>query len=683
MEMPHHPDLKCRHSSTVYRLTLTCLVIFFLLLPGGPVQSGLPAPELTGSSGDTLQVTGLLDLAWSLEVDRPDSAIALYAKAAVLAREIDYGIGEGRALQYAGIVLSDQGRFDEALRYYDTAIVKFREIGYRGGVAATLVNIGNIYQLKAVYARATDYYLQGIKLYEQMGDSVHLAYAFTNLGGIFPDVRRFDKSLSYYRRSLSISRALGDSTNLADCLINIGVNQMKQNELEAARSSLLEAAEIAVEVEDPYHFHLIYDGLSEIDTREGRDKDALANARRCLRYSEALGNPALVSLALARMGMNFTRLGRYDSAAYYLTEGIRLARENNAGEVLIAAYQWMAGLEERKQDYRSAVHWMNLHHALQDSAAGQRQKKVISGLEIAYETEKKDLELSEKSMELERNEALLAKRNYFIVALSGALVSAIFFFFLIQRSLRQKRTIAEKEAALQKEKLEQLKRKQEVLALQSMLEGQENERRRLAKDLHDGLGGLLSAVKIQLSRIGKGRKIDGSQDYRTVMGLLDTTSAEARRIAHNMMPEALVKFGLGEALGDFCNNIGESHHLSIDLQLYGLDSRWAASLEVMVYRIVQELVNNIVKHAGATEAIVQLMVNEGVLHLTLEDNGKGFDTNEVGTGGAGTGNVRSRVRLLGGTCDLESAPGRGTTWTITIPVDSMKDREMEIVSIPG
>lgn len=654
-----------KYESVRKQVLVNILILLMVFLYGNTVSQNpiFDLPE------DSVKVQQLFDLAWELEISNPDSAIALYEMGAEISRKIGYTIGVGRGVMYNGIVLSDQGKFDESIILYNKAIYIFEEIPYIAGIASTLVNIGNIYQLKAEYPKSIQNYLEGIKLFEEIQDSARLLYAYTNLGGIFSDVEQFEKSLSYYEKSLTFSRQLNDQLNICDCLLNIGILEFKQNNLQNAESYFLQALEIANEINEPYEHYLIYNSLSDIDTKFAKHEDALKKSKLSLHYASILGNPNLLSNAQTRLGMNYTNLNQLDSADYYLNSGIRLAQQNQSNEVLISGYQWMAELQEKRENYKLANSWLKRYKALQDSSSGQQQQRIISGLEIEYETEKKDLELSEKTLEIERNEALLAKRNYFIVALSGALISAFFFLFLLRRSLRQKKIIAEKNAALQSEKVEQLKKEQQVMALKSMMDGEEKERSRMARDLHDGLGGLLSSAKLHFSNIQtENTDLKQSEDFRKALELLDNTSSEARKIAHNLMPEALVKFGLLDALRDFCNNISESNSLVIDFQSYKLKKRLPESMEIMVYRIVQELMNNIVKHAKATDAIVQLMQNEQILFLTVEDNGIGFDNNKVEKDGAGMGNIKSRVDFLNGTFEIDSKQNEGTAININIPI---------------
>ena len=220
-----------------------------------------------------------------------------------------------------------------------------------------------------------------------------------------------------------------------------------------------------------------------------------------------------------------------------------------------------------------------------------------------------------------------------------------------------------KETEIKEEEVKLLKRMQQVISLQSMVDGQETERTRIAKDLHDGLGGLFSTVKMYFSTLKHEQEtlqenILFSKSYE----LIDTASEEIRRIAHNMMPEVLMKLGLVPALQDMCNNISAGKLIRVKLQSYGIDDRMNASTEIMLYRIIQELLTNIIKHAKATEAIVQFNKDENRLTVTVEDNGLGFNVLEGDNKKhAGLETIRSRVTYLNGTISIDSQQQVGTT----------------------
>ena len=213
-------------------------------------------------------------------------------------------------------------------------------------------------------------------------------------------------------------------------------------------------------------------------------------------------------------------------------------------------------------------------------------------------------------------------------------------------------------------------KEKQIIALTGILQGQEEERARMARDLHDGLGGMLSGIKLNLSSM-KGNVIIQEQDaqlFAKSISQLDNAIAEMRRVAHNMMPEALLKFGLNEAIQDYCDGINESNTIKIKYTQIGLTQPLEKSVEVILYRIMQELTTNAIKHAGAKNIFIQLSKNEGVLHLIVEDDGIGFDTTQLkNTNGSGLHNVQTRVDYLKGSMEIQSSPS-GTSITLEIPV---------------
>lgn len=241
-----------------------------------------------------------------------------------------------------------------------------------------------------------------------------------------------------------------------------------------------------------------------------------------------------------------------------------------------------------------------------------------------------------------------------------ALSTIIFLIFIVGLFLfifqyRRKRIIYEKE--------------KQVVALSALIQGQEVERARIAKDLHDGLGGILSGIKLNFSAMKSNTATENEHAVflnKSVMQL-DYAIEEMRRVAHNMMPEALLKFGLAEALKDYCETINESKVVKVRLTQIGIPKQLEKSVEITLYRIVQELTTNAIKHAEANTILIQLSNNTNVLNLTVEDDGKGFDLNTPEqTRGSGLQNVKSRVEYLKARLSIESEKGKGSTFIIEL-----------------
>jgi signal transduction histidine kinase len=300
---------------------------------------------------------------------------------------------------------------------------------------------------------------------------------------------------------------------------------------------------------------------------------------------------------------------------------------------------------------------------LGDSLFKAETSEKVAEVEAQYQNEKKQKEIVQLEKDKQIQSLSIKQKstlNSFLIASLGAL---IIVGFLIYRNLRNRHQLAKQQDELQQQRIRELEKDRQLVAVDSMLKGQEEERSRLAKDLHDGLGGLLSGVKFSLSNMKDNLIItpDNMAVFERSLDMIDTSIKELRRVAHNMMPEMLTKFGLDEALREYCSTVNATKLIVVKYQSLGMETRLDKATEIIVYRIVQELLNNILKHAVASEVFVQLIRENNRLNVVVEDNGKGFDTASLeNSKGAGWVNIRSRVEYLKGQLDVHSEPGKGT-----------------------
>ena len=236
----------------------------------------------------------------------------------------------------------------------------------------------------------------------------------------------------------------------------------------------------------------------------------------------------------------------------------------------------------------------------------------------------------------------------------------ILFAFLFQRKLIKKQKAFRE--------IENLLQKQEVKAAYAILEAQEQERKRIAEYLHDRIGSTLAAVKLHFHAF-KDNTQKSAEFFSVGSALLDNAVSEVRDISHNMVSGVLSKFGLNAAIYDLRSTLEASQQISFQTHIHHAEERLDFAIEVNLYRIIQELVSNILKHSGAKEIILQLNRFENDLILILEDNGSGFDTSpEIPVPGIGLKNIQSRVNKLNGRLHIDSKKGLGTTVTIEIPI---------------
>ncbi|MCU0320495.1 MAG: sensor histidine kinase, partial [Flavobacteriales bacterium] len=287
-----------------------------------------------------------------------------------------------------------------------------------------------------------------------------------------------------------------------------------------------------------------------------------------------------------------------------------------------------------------------------------------------FGAQEKDHQIAEQTQALALAAAEDRRKNIQRIALGISALAVTIIALLLARSLRNRRRLAEQEQKLHAQRVDELLKQSELDALNAMMEGQEKERDRVARDLHDRLGSMLSAIKHQIDGLDadiQGLQTEQRGNYSKVNRMLDEAVGEVRRISHDMVSVTLARFGLEKALEDLCDSVRLNGKLAVELALFGLEQRMERGLEITVYRMVQELVSNVLKHAGARELSISVTRGPGRISVIVADDGRGFDT-DAAADGIGLANVRARAAAMGAQVTVNSTPGKGTTVSIEGPV---------------
>jgi signal transduction histidine kinase len=297
-----------------------------------------------------------------------------------------------------------------------------------------------------------------------------------------------------------------------------------------------------------------------------------------------------------------------------------------------------------------------MKEVLSDSLLSDETKKRIDYLNAKYQSAQRESQI----LQLQDEKKI---QSIWIYASVGGVILLIIIMIFIYKNYRKKQLI-------DKQQIEQLRKEKQLEATQAVLVGETSERTRISRELHDGLGGLLSGTKLILNNM-KGNVVlteSNVSHFDHALLLLDTSITELRRVAYNMMPENLHHFGLKRAMEEFCNGLN-SAATSVRFSFFGADARFEQNSEVIIFRIAQELLNNALKHASASEINIQLVQEDARISLTVQDNGKGFDISGVDVNkSSGLRNIRSRVDSLGGQFSVDSQPGQGSEMTVEINI---------------
>ncbi|WP_050019705.1 sensor histidine kinase [Chryseobacterium sp. P1-3] len=364
----------------------------------------------------------------------------------------------------------------------------------------------------------------------------------------------------------------------------------------------------------------------------------------------------------------FKKSKRYAEAKSLLEE---ILKEKTLGQDLNnrkTIYSHLSGINEIMGNPSEALLWEKKYSQLNDSLNAENVKLEINKLETKFNTSEKEKKIAFLSAEKNQKQMEVNKKNYYLWVLSLALLSftgLLIFLFIIYRN--NKKLSEQKEINLQ-QKIKDIKQKEELALTKAILEGEERERERVAKDLHDGLGGMLAGVKINLSTWSSTHlNPDLHRDFYKILGQLDNSVSELRHVARNLMPESLLNFGLEIALRDLCEFYTRKD-LEIDFQAIDIDKELPLNTQLNIYRIVQELLANAIKHAEATNILLQCSQSQENFFITIEDNGKGFENSKVQNNKSmGLRNLKNRVDYMKGTMEV-SSDSQGRTINIELNI---------------
>jgi signal transduction histidine kinase len=239
--------------------------------------------------------------------------------------------------------------------------------------------------------------------------------------------------------------------------------------------------------------------------------------------------------------------------------------------------------------------------------------------------------------------------------------------FLIFKNTKRKQKLAEQEKELETQKLATVLKEQELTTIDAMIEGQEKERQRIANDLHDDLGGLMATVKLHFNAL---KDKNSPELYDKTNNLIEEAYQKVRSVAHAKNSGVIAKQGLLKAIQHMAGKVSDSNKIQIEVIDHGLDNRLENSLELTLFRVIQELITNVVKHAEASEATIHLTNHDDSINIMVEDNGIGFNPKNITKTNAGMGisSIDKRVEFLDGTMTIESENNKGTTVIIDIPL---------------
>jgi len=612
---------------------------------------------------DSITVQALIQRGRAIETTTPDMAGRYYHQAYNYARIKGYTKGMIIAIHNITFIQNLLGQYDSSLIMNTRAVKLSRQINDSVNLAKALFNTGTSLRCLTRYDEAAACYHEGSEVFLKLGDESMWTEAYDILQVLYYDMHQYAKAIEYGEKALSEVKKGTDHYLQGRVMSNLGVSYVMLGNYERGRELFNGALMQSRFTGDKVLQTVQFLNLGDLAMREKKWELFYAFLQKALPLS--IETAATENELIVRKGLLIYYMYKHDYnlAEKYGMQALSLARKNIYHVQRQKIYSQLSNLYFARQDVSFGMKYSTMAEALADSLLNESILQKADELEKKFGGEKSAAQVKLLLAEKRYQQIALRHRNILMLVMALSLAGVVFTAFLMYKNFRHRRKIQlQRIAELESEKL--------LAASEAVIKGEEQERSRLARDLHDGLGGMLSGIRHSFGSIRENLMMtdENMTAFERSMDMLDTSISEMRRVAHNMMPESLLKFGLDATLSDFCRQIGKSGAVQITYQSIGdKEKKTGETLMVTIYRIVQELINNIVRHSGATKAIVQLNYTESHILITVEDNGCGFDTSKLSQSpGIGWSNIKSRIDFLKGSLDIHSGENKGTSIYIEI-----------------
>jgi signal transduction histidine kinase len=583
-----------------------------------------------------------------------DNAMDYFKQGLKIQEEINDPKEIANSLNNIAAIYYKLGENDKALDYFEQGLKIQEKIGAKEGMAYSINNIGSIYDNQGQIKKALDYYYRGLKLQEEVGNKMGIGTSLNNIAAILMKQGETEKAIEYYNKSLKVRQEAGDKRGIAQCLNNLGHIYTTKGQLEKALEHYIKSYALYAEVGNKQGIAYSLNNMAAVYLKQQHKEKALEYYNKSLATYEAIDDKKGIANTSNNIGVLLLEQSKAVQALPHSKRALEIALAGGFAEVTRDVLSTLARIETALGNSKDALEHYKKFIVYRDSLNNEETKKAGIRKQIQYEYDQKEAEAKRE----EERKALVrleeAKRQQLInwsVAGASVLVLITAFLLFNRHRLKQKNRYQQELAQKQKE--------QAV----AVMETQEQERKRIAEDLHDSLGHLLSTAKLNLQTIPETQK----QYVENSLQLLNQASEEIHNITFNLMPRTLEEGGLVAALHELAAKVNNSGKVKILLHVHDID-RFVLEKQSQfnIYRIIQEAVNNILKHAEALEINIQLIGQQSHMTIMIEDDGKGFDTGTKKSG-RGLKNIVTRSLWLNGNINIDSTPGRGTTITTEIP----------------
>lgn len=571
-------------------------------------------------------------------------------------------LGEAYALHIRGNTYQDKKEKAAAIRTFKKQLEIGKKIKDQKVQADAYNGLGGTYQDFTQNDSAQYYLLLGAKLREKMGDWENAASAYSNLGNVYSDAELHDKAIEYLEKALEIRLKTGDERRTIFTYNNLAAAYGGKGDYEKSLDYSHKGIAMALKNDNKFVAGVMLGGVCHLLHETGKDLEAIPKCEQSIQYLTETKREANLVFPYVNLAAVYNALGQASKGLENALKGYAIMQQHQLMDPLTIYYQEIAHSYELLGQPQKALFWYKKFQTLDDSLFTVENTKVLADMETKYQTQKKETEIAQQQLKLEKQEGQLFQQQTWIWGLGFGFLAFVLLGWLFWNRFRLRKK-AELDAAIIQE---------QKLGLNAVIEAQEAERKRIAKDLHDGIAQEMVALKLGFSalqhKIANVAPVE-AQQVGQLAEQLDQSCTEVRNISHTMLPPMLERHGLAPSLEMLLRNTLQGTALQYEFESSLVPDHLDEKVEIGVYRVAQELLNNVIKHAQAGKVMVILYLAGGSLILRMEDDGRGFDFEQARSKGSmGILNILSRVNTLGGVFQTESAYPKGTISVIRIPL---------------
>jgi len=542
--------------------------------------------------------------------------------------------------------------FEKSLYHINSAKHYYKETGDNKNYAAALVSLAGTFEKQGKYNSALVNNLEAFEIYKSISHTHGQMTVCNNIGNLNYKLANIQKALSFYKLALSLS----DSTNIKmhkDLLANIGAVYFENWNYDSSIYYFNQVKNIELQTNDSLNLAKTYNSIGNVLLVQNKISDAIIQFELGLILSKQFQDFHTISSLYSNLGIVYSHKKMLKKSIVYFDSSQYIASENNLIDILLNIYYHKSLIYESQHNYKKALVYYRLFEEISNSIS--IEKNMVAETETLLLKQKQDNKILrlEKEREKKKNLIIILVSTIILIAISGILI-----IYILQLK--------------QKNKLDKTLAETRQQQFQAVIEAQDNERKRIAGDLHDSVGQLLSLTKLNITDLLDNAS-QSEEEYKTIVektiSVIDEACNEVREISHNLMPGSLMRLGFIPALKELVRKINDNNILKIEFTVENLERRQNEKIEIALYRIMQEILNNAIRHSGANNMYINLRTENEMLVMSVKDDGKGFQTEKINeSNGIGWKNIFSRLNIINGTIDVKSRIGEGVIINIKVPV---------------